>query len=116
MMDQRCKRWTNITLTLGQRLVLDGRQNCEKAWFDPSKHETLNQWLCNVGTPSATLAQHYTTIGSMPRVCCISRRTCTGALLNFGLMLDQCNAGPALNQYWVYLSCLPVNIPSNTLV
>ena len=39
--------------------------NIETSVSTASKHETLNQCLFNVGPPSATLAQHYTSIGSM---------------------------------------------------
>ena len=35
----------------------------------PSKHETSTQCCCNVGPLSATLAQHYNSIGSTSRVC-----------------------------------------------
>ena len=33
------------------------------------EHGTLNQYWYNVGPPSVTLAQHYTTIGVLSRVC-----------------------------------------------
>ena len=36
------------------------------------KHETLTQCWANVGTPSATLAQHQTSTGSTLRVCWVS--------------------------------------------
>ena len=31
----------------------------------PSQHKTLNQYWCDVGTPSTTLDQHHTNIGSI---------------------------------------------------
>ena len=36
---------------------------------DPSKHETSTQCWTNIGTPTTTLAQHRSSIGSMSRAC-----------------------------------------------
>ena len=55
MLGQRRRRWPNIKSTLGQRLVLLDKS--------PSKHETFTQCCFNAGPPSATLAQHRTSIG-----------------------------------------------------
>ena len=42
----------------------------QRQWlYPPSKQDTSTQWWPNVGPSSTTLAQHWTNIGSMYRVC-----------------------------------------------
>ena len=45
----------------------------------PTKHETSNLCFLNVGTPSATLVQHQTNIGSTSRVCRECHLSATGS-------------------------------------
>ena len=68
----RQRSWTNIHPTLAERLVPSGvSQGCD-LWHQAlilNQHETLTQCCVNVGPPSTTLTQHYSSIGSASRVC-----------------------------------------------
>ena len=70
MLAHLLRRWSNIGQALVQCLVFAVSQQTRD--IEPmlhSKHETLNQCLTNVGPPSTTLVQQWSSIGSMSRVC-----------------------------------------------
>ena len=66
-----CLTWPSFHLRTRRSTKLRERSVIEPArhrGLPPSKHDTLNQCWFNVGPASATLAQHYSSIGSMCRV------------------------------------------------
>ena len=63
----------------------------------------FTQCCFNVGTPSSTLAQHWNSIGRMPRVCKHKRGIQPKLFQCWHTVFD---AGPTLKQHWMNAPCL----------
>ena len=70
----------------------------------PSKHGAFTQCCFNVGPPSSTLAQHWNSIGWMPRVCwgTSAQHDCElNARGNACFYITRCECGIQNADYWI---------------
>ena len=55
-----------------------------------TKYHTSIRWLSNVGIPSSTVGQHYSTIGSVLRICRVRDKPCIRETRDVDPMLGWC--------------------------